>query len=62
MCVCVCALLYESTHTSRHDQYPCSAGLPELPVCSGQWSPGLSPVAGLCLRKKYYGRAEHFVD
>lgn len=40
------------THMSRHDQYPSFAGLPELPVCSGQWSPGISPAAGLCLKKK----------
>lgn len=39
------------THTSRHDQYPFSAGLPELPVCSGLWNPGISPAAGPCLRK-----------
>ncbi len=53
--VCVCACQHESrwfdTHTSRRDQYPSSAGQPELPVCSRLRRPGISPAAGLCLRK-----------
>lgn len=55
-CVCVCVCLHENrwfnSHTSRHDQYPSSGGLPKLPVSSGLWSPGISPAAGLCLKKR----------